>query len=181
MSPRIEQRVLPGSNSRPADLLLPCTGGHGTVCDFAVTHPLQDSFVAGVADGSLDAAETYALTHKTSKYEEAVTAEGYEFAPCVVDAFGNWCAAGLKTLALIAESASCRDGRPVSLHLRLLKQRCAIALQLSNARALLQREDPGLLDDDALPEDALDQGDDESAAADTSKMATDVVRAEVAS
>jgi hypothetical protein len=181
MSPRIEQRVLPGSNSRPADLLLPCTGGHGTVCDFAVTHPLQDSFVAGVSDGTLDAAEAYALAHKTSKYEEAVKAEGYEFAPCVVDAFGNWCAAGIRVLASISEAASCRDGRSASLHLRLLKQRCAIALQLSNARALLQREDPGLLDDDALPEDTWDQDGDESAAADTSKKATDVVRAEIAS
>jgi hypothetical protein len=153
LAPRAEQRVLPGSFARPADLLLP--GTHGRVCDFAVTHPLQSSYLSGTAAGTSSAAEAYALAHKTAKYGADVEAHGYEFSPCVVDTYGNWCAAGREVLEEVAEASSASDGRPTRLHLRLLNQRCASILMLSNARALLQRADPALLFDDAVPEDAV--------------------------
>jgi hypothetical protein len=154
MSPRIEQRIIPGSNSRPADLLLPSLHGRGSSCDFAITHPLQPAYVDRVAQGSFSAAEDYALKHKTERYAIAVEAEGYEFAPCVVDTFGNWCEAGRSTLNAVAEASSCRDGRSAATHLRLLLQRCACCLQLANARALLQRDDPTIAMEDCLPDDA---------------------------
>ena len=38
---------------------------------------------------------------------------------------------------------------------KLLLQRCSVSVVLSNARAILQREDPALYTDDGLPEDAI--------------------------
>jgi hypothetical protein len=139
---RIEVPLFPASKSRPADLLLGALSGHGVVCDFAVTHPLQPAYLNDTAAGNLVAADRYGHSHKTSKVGARVAELGYEFRPCVVDAFGNWSAPGKDVLTRIAESLSARDGRHFSWHLCRLIQRCAKSLALSNARALLQRDDP---------------------------------------
>jgi len=111
----------------------------------------------------VSACEEYAQAHKTARYAKDVEAEGYVFVPGVVDAYGNWCEAGRLALADVAKALSLRDGRKVGLHLKLLLQKCAVAIQLSNARALLQRCDPGLIADDGLTADgAYDDADDES-------------------
>jgi hypothetical protein len=147
MGPRVEQRVTPGSNRRHADILLP-SSGHGVVCDVAVTHPLQPAYIAATTSGSGSAADAYGSWHKARKFSAAVEAEGYLYAPCVVDAFGNWSASGRATLELIASAASARDGIARGVHFRRLLARCSVSLMLSNARALLQREDPGTYLDD---------------------------------
>ena len=67
---RAEQRIIPGSNSRPADLLLPVEG-ELWVCDFAVTHPIQPLYVDGTADVSMPvnfAAERYGADVKDARY-----------------------------------------------------------------------------------------------------------------
>lgn len=148
MGPRVEQRVIPGSARRNADILLPSTG-HGIVCDVAVTHPLQPAYLPATASGGEPAADTYARTHKSSKFGADVEAEGYEYAPCVVDAFGNWGSSGRAVLTSIAVAASARDNIPRGVHLRRLLSCCSVSLMLSNARALLQREDPATYLDDA--------------------------------
>jgi hypothetical protein len=164
MAPRTEQAILPSSQARPADLLLP--GDPAVACDFAVTHPLQDAYISGTADGTGSAPERYAHQHKTAKWGAAVRAETYDFKPCVVDAYGNWCDAGREVLNLVAVHASFRDGKPSHVHLRQLLQKCAVALMLSNARALLQRSDPLLEDDGSMPPSGVyDPLDDEVAPA----------------
>jgi hypothetical protein len=129
-------------------------------CDFAITHPLQPSFLADTAAGKLNAHEKYAVAHKTSKYSASVEAEGFGFAPCVLDTFGIWCEAGLVTLSKVCSARAARDGLSAAHHKRLLLQRCAVALMLSNARALLQREDPATLCSDDFEVD-LSLGDDD--------------------
>lgn len=159
LNPRIEVRAIPGSNDRPADLLIP--GDRDAVCDFAVTHCLQPAYIDGTADGSRSAAEAYARTHKVNRYASRVEEAGGTFYACVLDVYGNWCAAGSEILNLVATALSLRDGRRPHVHLRMLIQRCAVSLVLSNARALLQREDPSLVGDDSLPIDgAFDPQDD---------------------
>jgi len=161
LGPRAEQAILPGSQARPADLLF-TAGSITTVCDFAVTHPLQDNFIDTLRDpkASVSApAEAYALAQKTALYGDQVTKAGYTFAPCVVDAFGNWCHAGRHVLHDVAQAAHFRDGRPTPYHLKLLIQRCAVVLARSNAQALLGRSDHTLVIPDGLP-DAFDFSED---------------------
>jgi hypothetical protein len=133
-------------------------------CDFAVTHPLQDAYVLATAEGTGSAPERYAQQHKTAKWGAAVQAEGYTFAPCVVDVYGNWCDAGRDVLHNVATHLSFRDGKPTFVHLRQLLQKCAIALMLSNARALLQRTDPLLEDDGSLPRSGVHDPSDDNIA-----------------
>jgi len=155
LCPRAEQCILPGSQARPADLLY-TSDSVTTVCDFAVTHPLQEAYLSQLLNpkGSVShAAESYATAHKTKSTGDAVEAEGYKFAPCVVDAFGNWCAAGREVLHDVAQALHFRDGRPTAYHMKLLIQRCAVVLALSSARALLGRIDHSQVPQDGLPDD----------------------------
>ena len=161
MGPRAEQRILPGSNARPADLLLPVDESL-VACDFAVTHPHQPAYVNLLADPANPvnaAAEEYARTQKTAKYAPAVEAEGYIFRPVVCDAWGNWTAGALQTFHAVALHSSFRDGQRPAVHRRCLLQRLSVALFVSNARALLVRSDHALAPEMSLPDndDAFDE------------------------
>eukprot|EP00759_Apiculatamorpha_spiralis_P000403 PhF_6_TR10080/c0_g5_i1/m.15670 len=89
MSPKVEISVIPGSSRRQADLLLP--GTIGVVCDFAVTHSLQPTYLDKVAkEGPSAATEQYAAVHKEGRDKDAVESHGYQYMACVSDVFGNW-------------------------------------------------------------------------------------------
>ena len=160
MGPRAEQRIVPGSNSRPADLLLPVEG-ELWVCDFAVTHPIQPLYVDGTADASMPvnfAAERYGADVKDARYSAGVEAHGYVFKATVVDAFGNWNTAGREVIEAVGLQSSFRDGVNARVHTRHLIQRLSVALFISNARALLVRFDPALAPAAGLPESFADAG-----------------------
>jgi hypothetical protein len=149
MAPKVEVCVIPGSQERHADLLLP--GTVGTVCDFAVTHSLQKKYRDGVAKtGPSFAVEQYAESVK-GPHRERVEAQGYEYAPCVVDVFGNWSKSGREVLASVARGLSARDARSAQEHLRGIYQRCSVVLTLWNMRAILSRWNPEFAVSDGVP------------------------------
>lgn len=154
MAPRIEARVIPGSQERHADLLLP--GTTGTVCDFAFIHPLQKKFASGTANkGPLDAVESYAFEAKAKPHQTRVEEEGFTYAPCVSDVYGNWGDVGRRVLLSVATCLSARDPRPAGAHFLSLRQRCSVVLTLWNMRAILSRWDPSLTVSDSVPTSAL--------------------------
>lgn len=156
LGPRAEQAVIPGSQTRPADLLF-TAGSRTTVCDFAVTHPLQDNFVDALICPRRKAPASYAADKyaekKDAMYKQSVEDAGYTFSPCVVDSFGNWGTAAHGVLHSVAQATHFRDGRPTEYHLKLLIQKCAVVLAWSNAQALLGRCDHTLVVPDGLPSD----------------------------
>ena len=91
LAPRKEVRFLiPGRDSRPADVLLPqWSGGQDAALDITVVNPCQAAFVVGAA-----ATPGYALEQahrrKMRGAEEACRAQGLNFLPLVAESHGGW-------------------------------------------------------------------------------------------
>ena len=91
LGPAREVRFLiPGRDSRPADVLLPqWSGGQDAALDITVVNPCQAAFVVGAA-----ATPGYALEQahrrKMRGAEEACRAQGLNFLPLVAESHGGW-------------------------------------------------------------------------------------------
>ena len=87
---REPEGLLPGSDDRPADLLIPhWSGGKDTALDFTVVNPLQSALVGRVAEEGGVAVE-HAHMVKVRKYEQRCAGEGIHFLPVAVDTLGGW-------------------------------------------------------------------------------------------
>ena len=91
LTPRKEVRFLiPGRDSRPADVLLPqWSGGQDAALDITVVNPCQAAFVVGAATTpgyALDQAHR----RKMRGAEEACRAQGLNFLPLVAESHGGW-------------------------------------------------------------------------------------------
>ena len=81
--------LLPGSDDRPADVLIPIwTEGRDTALDITVVNPLQQALVARASEEG-DSAVEHAHKAKLRKYEERCDAEAITFLPLAVDTFGG--------------------------------------------------------------------------------------------
>ena len=90
--------LLPGSDDRPADLLIPhWSGGKDTALDFTVVNPLQGALVGRVAvEGGSGVDHAHMV--KVRKHEQRCAAEGIHFLPVAVDTFGGWHPSALATI-----------------------------------------------------------------------------------
>ena len=89
--------LLPGSDDRPADILIPFwTQGKDTAIDVTVVNPLQSALVVRSSQG--DSAVTHAYNVKVRNYRERCAREGIAFLPMAVDSFGGWHKAALAAL-----------------------------------------------------------------------------------
>ena len=90
-NPRKEVRfLLPGRDSRPADVLIPhFAGGRDAALDVTVVNPCQVATVVGAAE-TPGHAIIFAHNRKVRGAEEACQAQGLAFLPLVVESFGGW-------------------------------------------------------------------------------------------
>ena len=90
--------LFPGSDDRPADVLIPIwTEGRDTALDVTVVNPLQQALVVRTSEEG-DSAVAHAHKEKLRKYEARCSAEAISFLPLAVDTFGGWHKVGLKTI-----------------------------------------------------------------------------------
>ena len=120
--------LLPGSNERPADVLLPfLANGKDAALDISVVNPLQQELVRKVArDG--DSGVQHSFNIKMGKYSDRCEAEGIEFIPLIVDTFGGWHKESLEVVSKLGRQVSRQTGKEEEEIVRQLRQRVAILL-----------------------------------------------------
>ena len=142
LAPRKEvPHLIPGSQSRPADLFLPAwRRGAPTAVDVTVISPLQSQLVSqsAITPGhSLTVAEA----RKRRAHEEALANAGVLFLPLPVEATGGWSEASLEFLRDLGGMLGHRAGGDPGTTTAHLLQRLAITLQRGNC-ALWGRRAP---------------------------------------
>jgi hypothetical protein len=131
--------LLPGSDDRPADLLLPhWTQGRDTAIDITVVNPLQAALVRRAAEEGASAVE-HAHNLKSRKYADRCAAEGLEFVPMAVDSFGGWHSVALQTITKLGRQLARVVGKEEAEAVRHLRQRAAVLLIRDNVTMMLSR------------------------------------------
>ena len=98
--------LLPGSDDRPADILLPFWANwKDAALDISVANPLLKELVRKVArDG--DSGVQHSFNIKMGKYSDRCEAEGIEFIPLIVDTFGGWHKESLEVVSKLGRQVS---------------------------------------------------------------------------
>ena len=114
--------LLPGSDVRPADLLIPhwCSGRDAAL-DFTVVNPLQAALVQGPSKEGGSAVD-HVHRGKCRKYEERYDAEGITLLPMDVDP------AALDTINRLGRQLARNIGREDQKVVRHLRQRLAVLM-----------------------------------------------------
>jgi hypothetical protein len=131
--------LLPGSDDRPADILLPnWTQGRGTALDVTVVNPLQAALVRRTAEEG-EAAVQHAHNTKVQKYSDRCAGEGLEFIPMAVDTFGGWHEVALQAITKLGRQLARVVGKEEAEAVRHLRQRAAVLLVRDNVTMMLSR------------------------------------------
>ena len=137
---REERALLPTSDSRPADILVPHwgPGGKDLAIDVTIVNSVRLDLVSRSAiDPGLGL--TTAFNNKWRRYAEACESEGISFCPFVLDSFGAWherAATEVKRLGLALARAS---GQPDSQVISHLIQRLSLLVMRGSAILLVNR------------------------------------------
>ena len=136
---REERALIPGTDARPADLLLPSwTAGRDTALDVTVVSPLQVAMVRQAAQTPGHALVKRA-EDKMLKHGEACRQAGIVFVPLVFETVGGW---GEQTVAQVKKMGSAlarQTGGEEGEVIRHLVQRVSVLLTRGNAALLLNR------------------------------------------
>jgi hypothetical protein len=123
-NPALEQ-ALPGTSTRPADILLRGLSVKPVAVDVTVTHPLRLSASVAVRVGTVSAAAE-SERHKVSVNKVACAAAGWDFLPFGVDALGglgpsarSLCQKLAKHLAMQAGASTSSTALSVGQHISL--------------------------------------------------------------
>ena len=140
LGPRKEpDGLLPGSDDRPADVLIPFwTGGQDTALDVTVVNPLQTALVTRASQDGESAVDSAHRT-KARKYEERCSREGITFIPLAVDTLGGWHPIALKTITRLGRQLARNIGKEDVECVRHLRQRLAVLLVRDNVALLCAR------------------------------------------
>jgi hypothetical protein len=140
LSPTREDRaIIPGSDARPADVLIPnWTGGKDTALDVTVVNPLQTALVSRAATRAGHAL-TVRFNEKMTKHGEGCRLAGMVFIPMVVETFGGWEESAVVQLKKLGAALARHIGEEESDKIRHLYQRLAILLVKGNAALFLNR------------------------------------------
>ena len=133
LGPRKEPAgLLPGSDDRPADVLLPFwSNGKDAALDISIVNPLQQALVGQVArDG--DSGVKHSFNLKVRKYGDRCEAEGFMFIPMIVDTFGGWHKESLDVVTKLGRQVGRQTGKEEEDTVRQLRQRVAILLVRDN-------------------------------------------------
>ena len=138
---RQDRALLPGTEARPADVLIPhwiWTGGRDTALDITVVNPLQARLV-GQAATTAGHALTTAYNRKMTQAGEACRGEGIIFVPMPMEILGGWHEATVLQVKKLASAQARQTGEEQSDATRHLIQKLAVLLAKDNAALLLNR------------------------------------------
>ena len=136
---REDRALLPGTEARPADILLPhWTGGRDTALDITVVNPLQLAFINQSATNPGHALRK-AYERKMNKHGEPCREAGMSFFPLPVDTLGAWSESMLEQVKRMGSALARNRGEDESEVIRHLSQRVAVVLAKLNASMLLNR------------------------------------------
>ena len=131
--------LLPGSDDRPADILLPYwSKGTDTALDITVVNPLQVGLVVRVSQEG-DHAVEHAHQAKMRKYHDRCEQEGLNFSPMAVDTLGGWHSSALDVLIKLGRQLARVVGKKEGDTVRQLRQRLAVLLVRDNMTMLHSR------------------------------------------
>ena len=131
--------LLPGSDDRPADVLIPFwTNGQDTALDVTVVNPLQAALVVRSSQEGQSAVES-AHMGKVRKYEERCSVEGIAFTPLAVDTLGGWHPVALAAITRLGRQLARNVGKEDEDCIRHLRQRLAVLLVRDNVALLCAR------------------------------------------
>ena len=131
--------LLPGSDDRPADLLIPFwTSGQDTAIDFTVVNPLQAALVVKTAEEG-GSAVAHAHNIKLRKYGVRCAAEAITFIPLAVDTLGGWHPTALEIISKLGRQLARNVGKEDQEVVRHLRQRLAILLVRDNVAMMCSR------------------------------------------
>ena len=136
---REDRALLPGSDARPADVLIPnWTGGRDTALDVTVVNPLQAAMVdqAAVTAGH---GLSVAYNRKVTKAGEACRKACMVFIPVPMETLGGWHEQTVLQVKKLASAQARLTGGDQSEITRHLSQRLSILLQRGNAALILNR------------------------------------------
>ena len=136
---REDRALLPGTEARPADILLPhWTGGRDTALDITVVNPLQLAFVNQSAINPGHALRK-AYERKMNKHGEPCREAGLVFFPLPVDTLEAWSETMVEQVKRMGSALARNRGEDDSEVIRHLSQRVAVVLARLNASMLLNR------------------------------------------
>ena len=136
---REERGLIPGSDKRPGDVLIPCwTGGQDTALDLTVTNPLQIGTV-GRAAYEPGYVLTVAYKRKMSGAEEECRRQGITFLPMAAESLGGWHKVAVDQVEKLARAMARHTGQQFEEAQRHLWQSLSVHLMKGNAQLLANR------------------------------------------
>ena len=140
LAPRREvPSLIPGSNSRPADLYLPhWSRGRPSALDVTVISTMQALTVTG-ATTTQGHALSVGENRKMTAHAEACRSVGVTFVPLVVESLGGWSETAVHSIKSIGRQLRLRLGIPPADSTTHLFQRLSICLWRGNAAMWIRR------------------------------------------
>ena len=136
---REERALLPGRDSRPADVLLPSWfQGLDTALDVTVVSPLQQALVAKAAEHP-GAALTHAYERKNRQSFEDCKTQGIHFQPLPVETLGGWHTQAVSVIKKLGRQLARQTGKEDSEVIAHTFQRLSILLMKGNSALILNR------------------------------------------
>lgn len=139
LAPLVEP-PFPFSSLRPADCFVPFLDlGCGYCFDFAVTHPLQKSFLKQSSVTAQSAATKYSqdIKSRNSSYQQLCATNGFTYVPLVVDQYNAWCPDVHPYMRSVARYHSILNGCSEDFSYYQLMASLSVNLQRSNALNLI--------------------------------------------
>ena len=134
-----ENALLPDTNARPADVLIPhWTEGRDTALDVTVVSPLLTDRLANSVS-SPGHTLTCAFNDKCRDYLAACQGEGIAFIPLPVETLGGWHPKAVLQIKKLARAQARTTGKDEDEAIRHLFQRLAVLLVKGNAALLVNR------------------------------------------
>ena len=136
---REDRALLPGTDARPADVLIPrWTHGKDTALDVTIVNPLQAALV-GQAATTAGHALAYAYKRKMSGTGAACQREGMVFIPMPAETLGGWHEQAVLQVRKLGSALARQTGQEESVAIGHLFQRLSILLVRGNAALFLNR------------------------------------------
>ena len=136
---REERALLPGTDHRPADLLLPhYQGGRHLAIDVCVVSSLQSAFVDGTAERPGHALQSR-FNQKWDKYGELCQSEGIIFQPLPIEVLGGFHQSGVELVRRLGQDLARASGQEDKVVVKHLFGRLSVLLQRGNSQLVLNR------------------------------------------
>ena len=131
--------LIPGEDSRPADVLLPnWIAGQDAALDVTVVNPCQAATVIGAAT-TAGHALSHAYTRKMRGAADACQQQGVTFLPIVVESFGGWHEAAVREVERLGAALARQSGQEEEEAVRHLWGKLGMLLQRGNVAILANR------------------------------------------